>query len=129
MKALRLVTAVLLALLVPSCAIVIDVRDGTARIQGCPGVEFTIIVEQGPHQPTARTHTSQGVLHFSADAFRDIDFSKQVTVTVFASTVPPGSECPIKAGVKYKLTNTILPPVPGESRKYEADLSKFKETP
>jgi hypothetical protein len=128
-RSVRVVALLAAAAVIPACAVVINLKDGTARVDGCPGVEFTIIVEQGPHKPSTKATPSGGIVRFKSGDFKDIDFSKRVKVTVFASKVPPGSECQLRAGVKYVLENDVLPPVPGESDTYEADLAKFKQVP
>ena len=119
----------IMLLLVTGCAVIINMRDGIARIDACPGVEFTLAVEQGPHRPAMRGTARGEVVRFDSHAFRSIDFSRSVTVEVFASTVPPDSECPIQAGVRYRLANVILPSVPGLSRIYQVDLSRFTRVP
>ena len=118
---------VLLSLI--GCAVTINMRDGTARIDRCPGVEFQIIVQQGPHQPSVRAVASGGQVQFSSQAFRDIDFSRRVTVIIFASTIPPNSDCPIRINERYRLADVILPPVSGESGTYQVNLADFQKMP
>ena len=119
---------VLLTLALAACtSIQINLKDGTARIQDCPDVTFRIIVIQGANQRNAKALPSGDVVKFKSDAFDDIDFSKEVKVIVFADTIPAGSDCPLKIGVKYVLELTVLTRVPGEAHMYEVDLEDFKE--
>jgi len=127
---MRRLIPVAVALLLPGCGtITINMKDGTARINACPGVEFAIQVRQGPFMPTARATASGGVVRFSSSAFSDIDFSRRVTVDVFASTVPPDSACPFRAGDRYRLADVVLPAVPGQSDTYEVDLANAERVP
>jgi len=129
MKALIAVsiTTMVLTLAAACGSIQIDMKDGTARIEQCPNVTFRIIVIQGPNQRNARATPSGDVVKFKSSTFRDIDFTRPVTVNVFADKIPPGSECPIKIGKKYVLKNIVLPPLSGTSDTYEIDLADFKK--
>ncbi len=118
-----------LVLILAACgSIQINMKDGTARIEQCPNVTFRIIVIQGPNQYSARATLGGGVVKFKSSAFKNVDFTQPVTVNIFADKIPPGSECPIKIGVKYVLENKVLTPVSGTSDTYEIDLSDFQAT-
>lgn len=128
MKTLIVIIIAGIVLSLTACgSIQINMKDGTARIEQCPGVTFRIIVIQGPFQPSARAMSSGGVVNFKSSSFENIDFQRSVTVKVFADTIPPQSECPIRSGVTYVLRNQILPTAPGTSDTYEIDLSDFRE--
>jgi hypothetical protein len=130
MKTLIAVIVTGIVLTLTACgSIQIDMRDGTARIEQCPNVTFRIIVIQGPNQPSARATPNGGVVSFRSSTFRDIDFTQSVTINVFADTVPPDSNCPIRAGVRYVLENKVLTPASGTSDTYEIDLADFQERP
>lgn len=115
-------TGVVLAMVV-ACTIQIDMEDGTARIEECPGVEFEIVLIQGQRQPSARATADGETVRFESEGFDDIDFTRPMTIRVFVATIPPGSECPMEVGVEYELENTIPDRI--EDDLYEIDLADF----
>ncbi|RMH21576.1 MAG: hypothetical protein D6701_02315 [Gemmatimonadetes bacterium] len=118
---------VLVLVLAACSSIEVDMKDGTARIDRCPGVTFRLIVIQGPNQPSVSATALGGVVRFRSSAFDVIDFSRPVRLIVFAERVPAGSECPLRAGVRYELSSRVLSPVSGSSDTYGIDLGDFTE--